>query len=63
MTSSSLYTLPKSISVLNKLEKVSFSGNQFSDFPEVLATNPNLYYMPLTDNPLNWNKFLTSIKK
>ena len=57
-----LSTLPKSISTLTKLEKVDFSSNQFEDFPEVLAVIPSLEFVPFTNNPLNWEKFLKSIK-
>ncbi|MDO4783431.1 MAG: leucine-rich repeat domain-containing protein [Capnocytophaga felis] len=60
---SSLSTLPKSISTLKKLEKVVFSDNQFNDFPEALASNPNLKFVAIDCNPLDWNKFTASIKK
>lgn len=60
---SSLSTLPKSISTLKKLEKVVFSDNQFNDFPEALASNPNLKYVAIDYDPLDWDKFTASIKK
>lgn len=63
VTNASLSALPKSFSALKKLEKVSLSSNQFDDFPEVLAANPNLQFVPFTDNPLKWDKFIASIKK
>jgi len=63
VTNASLSTIPKSISTLKNLEKVSFSNNQFSDFPEALATNPNLQFVSFINNPLDWNKFMVSIKK
>lgn len=63
VTEASLSTLPKSVSSLKKLKKVSFSGNEFDDFPESLASNPKLTYVPFTSNPLNFDKFIVSIKK
>lgn len=63
MKYNSLSTLPKSFSELKKLEKVYLSDNQFKDLPEALATNPNLSYVDFNDNPLDWNKFIVSIKK
>lgn len=63
ITNASLSTLPKSIGTLKKLEKVSLGSNQFTDFPEVLASNPKLEYVPFNDNPLEWDKFIVSIKK
>jgi len=58
-----LSSLPKSISTLKKLEKANFSYNQFTAFPEVLATNPKLTFIPFTNNPLRWEPFLASVKK
>lgn len=63
VTNASLSTVPKSFSTLKKIEKVNFSYNQFTDFPEVLAVSPNLQYVPFTNNPLHWDKFFVSIKK
>jgi len=63
VTNASLSALPKSVSLLKKLEKAFFSNNAFVDFPEVLAANPNLEYVSFTDNPLQWQPFLASIKK
>lgn len=63
VTNASLSTVPKSFSALKKIEKVNFSYNQFTDFPEVLSVSPNLQYVPFTNNPLNWDKFIVSIKK
>ncbi|MDO5105247.1 leucine-rich repeat domain-containing protein [Capnocytophaga sp.] len=63
VTHSLLSTLPKSISTLKKLKKVDFLRNQFNDFPEVLASNPNLKDVSFSSNPLDWNKFTASIKK
>lgn len=58
-----LSSLPKSLSTLKKLEKANFSYNKFTSFPEVLATNPKLTYVPFTNNPLQWDAFLASVKK
>ena len=58
-----LSSLPKSIATLKKLEKANFSYNQFKSFPEVLATNPKLVYVPFTNNPMQWEPFLASVKK
>lgn len=58
-----LSSLPKSIATLVKLEKATFSYNQFTSFPDVLAANPKLTYVPFTNNPLQWEPFLASIKK
>lgn len=63
VTNASLSVVPKSFSTLKKIEKVNFSYNQFTDFPEVLAVSPNLQYVPFTNNPLHWDKFFVSIKK
>ncbi|GIM50628.1 leucine-rich repeat domain-containing protein [Capnocytophaga stomatis] len=63
VTHTLLSALPKSVSTLTKLERADFSYNQFNDFPEVLASNPNLEYVPFSSNPLDWNKFKASIKK
>lgn len=63
MKFNSLSTLPKSFSKLKKLRVVYLSNNQFKDLPEALATNPNLSYVDFADNPLDWNKFILSIKK
>lgn len=59
----SLSALPPSFSALRKLEKADFSDNQFVKFPEVLATNPNLSYVPFASNPLKWEEFSASVKK
>ena len=58
-----LSALPKSISTLKKLEKANFSYNKFTSFPEALASNPKLTYIPFTNNPLQWEPFLASVKK
>ncbi|MCS4229084.1 leucine-rich repeat domain-containing protein [Sphingobacterium sp. BIGb0165] len=58
-----LSALPKSIAILKKLEKANFSYNKFTSFPEVLASNPKLTYIPFTNNPLQWEPFLASVKK
>lgn len=57
-----LSSLPKSISTLKKLEKADFSYNHFTSFPQVLAENPKLTYVPFTNNPLRWEPFLASVK-
>ncbi len=58
-----LSALPKSIATLKKLEKANFSYNKFTSFPEVLASNPKLIHIPFTNNPLQWEPFLASVKK
>ncbi len=58
-----LSTLPKSIAVLKKLEKANFSFNQFTSFPAALYNNPKLVFVPFTNNPLQWEPFLASVKK
>ncbi|WP_343564051.1 hypothetical protein [Sphingobacterium sp.] len=58
-----LSSLPKSMATLRKLEHANFSHNQFTSFPYVLASNPNLNYVPFDNNPLQWEPFLASIKK
>jgi len=58
-----LSTLPKSIATLKKLEKANFSFNQFTSFPAALYNNPKLVYVPFTNNPLQWEPFLASVKK
>jgi len=58
-----LSALPKSIATLKKLEKANFSYNKFTSFPEVLAANSKLTYIPFTNNPLQWEPFLASVKK
>ncbi|MDR0262517.1 MAG: leucine-rich repeat domain-containing protein [Sphingobacterium sp.] len=58
-----LLTLPKSIATLKKLEKANFSFNQFTTFPAALYNNPKLVYVPFTNNPLQWEPFLASVKK
>ena len=63
VSNASLSALPPSISTLKKLETASFAYNQFTSFPEVLATNINLSYVPFSGNPLQWELFLPSIKK
>jgi len=58
-----LSTLPTSIATLKKLEKANFSFNQFTSFPAALYDNPKLVYVPFTNNPLQWEPFLASVKK
>ncbi|WP_312747875.1 leucine-rich repeat domain-containing protein [Sphingobacterium multivorum] len=58
-----LSTLPKSIATLKKLEKANFSFNQFTSFPAALYNNPKLVFVPFTNNPLQWEPFLASVKK
>jgi len=58
-----LSTLPKSIASLKKLEKANFSFNQFTSFPAALYNNPKLVFVPFTNNPLQWEPFLASVKK
>ncbi len=58
-----LLTLPKSIATLKKLEKANFSFNQFTSFPAALYNNPKLVFVPFTNNPLQWEPFLASVKK
>lgn len=58
-----LSTLPKSIAALKKLEKANFSFNQFTSFPAALYNNPKLVFVPFTNNPLQWEAFLASVKK
>lgn len=63
MENARLSTLPKSIAALKKLEKANFSFNQFTSFPAALQNNPKLVYVPFTNNPLQWELFLVSVKK
>lgn len=58
-----LSSLPKSIASLKKLEKANFSFNQFTSFPPALYNNPKLGFVPFTNNPLQWDTFLASVKK
>ncbi len=58
-----LSTLPKSIATLKNLEKANFSFNQFTSFPAALYNNPKLVFVPFTNNPLQWEPFLASVKK
>ncbi|WP_293902299.1 leucine-rich repeat domain-containing protein [Sphingobacterium sp. UBA5670] len=58
-----LSTLPKSIAALKNLEKANFSFNQFTSFPAALYNNPKLVFVPFTNNPLQWEPFLASVKK
>ncbi|WP_293937546.1 leucine-rich repeat domain-containing protein [Sphingobacterium sp. UBA5996] len=58
-----LTTLPKSIATLKNLEKANFSFNKFTSFPAALQNNPKLVYVPFTNNPLQWEPFLASVKK
>ncbi|MDR6735578.1 leucine-rich repeat domain-containing protein [Sphingobacterium sp. 2149] len=57
-----LTTLPKSIATLKNLEKAHFSFNKFTSFPAALYNIPKLEYVPFTNNPLQWEEFLTSVK-
>ncbi|ULT26816.1 hypothetical protein KUH03_08295 [Sphingobacterium sp. E70] len=58
-----LSALPKSIATLKKLEKANFSYNKFTSFPEVLASNPKLTYIPLPIIPCNGSRFWLPSKK
>jgi Leucine-rich repeat (LRR) protein len=58
-----LSALPKSIATLKNLEKANFSFNQFTSFPAALYNNPKLVFVPFTNNPLQWEPFLASVKK
>lgn len=58
-----LSSLPMSISTLKKLERANFSYNQFTTFPQALAANPHLVFVPFTNNPLQWDSFLASVRK
>ncbi len=59
----SVTALPPSTATLKKLRKAVLSGNQLAGFPESLTVLPELFYVDLYNNPLQWEAFKATIQK
>lgn len=63
LRNAALSEVPASVGRLPKLENVYFNANNLTKLPQALAENPQLTYVNINDNPLDFKQFIKSIEK
>lgn len=63
LRNAALIEVPASVGRLPKLENVYFNANNLTKLPQALAENPQLTYVNINDNPLDFKQFIKSIEK